>query len=305
MAFYGIFLGHEHRESVGERHLCRGERMVVRKGVLDHVQAVRTQLAEKALRVADAGHGVHTLSVERRERSSRALVQTHDLRSFELHAERHARQQRCERAACHGAIHHYRIHLAQPRCWLAQRTGRQQTAVADTARAVDHHDLAIAREPAARLRQVDAVVVNGVMTRGSLAPLLPGVVLGMQLEATEVVSLDERSRQPLASFTGQRVHAVAGIGNPQRFFAELRAHDLEVIEHACPDHHPVTAAHVAFADTLPVLMTEKDAVKFDSSANPQLWYVPVTAQLTAPDAQELLMRVLAKVRGTATAGGLP
>jgi len=159
------------------------------------------------------------------------------------------------------------------------------------------------REPAARLRQVDAVVVNGVMTRGSLAPLLPGVVLGMQLEATEVVSLDERSRQPLASFTGQRVHAVAGIGNPQRFFAELRAHDLEVIEHAFPDHHPVTAAQVAFADALPVLMTEKDAVKFRSSANPRLWYVPVTAQLTAHDAQELLTRVLAKVRGTATAGG--
>ena len=159
------------------------------------------------------------------------------------------------------------------------------------------------REPATRLRQVDAVVVNGAMTRGSLAPLLPGVVLGMQLEATEVVSLDERLRRPLASFNGQRVHAVAGIGNPERFFSELRAHGLEVIEHAFPDHHPLTAAQVAFADTLPVLMTEKDAVKSRSSANPRLWYVPVTAQLTAHDAHELLTRVLAKVRDTATAGG--
>ena len=161
------------------------------------------------------------------------------------------------------------------------------------------------REPATRLREVDAVVVNGALTRGSLAALLPGVVLGMQLEASEALSLDERSRRPLASFNGQRVHAVAGIGNPQRFFSELRAHGLEVIEHAFPDHHPLTAAQVAFADALPVLMTEKDAVKCHSFANSRLWYVPVTAQLTAQDAHELLARVLAKVRGTGTAGGLP
>jgi tetraacyldisaccharide 4'-kinase len=159
------------------------------------------------------------------------------------------------------------------------------------------------REPASRLRQVDAVVVNGAVTRGSLAPLLPGVVLGMQLAATEAVSLDERSRRPLGSFNGQRVHAVAGIGNPQRFFSELRAYGLEVIEHAFPDHHPLSAAQVAFADALPVLMTEKDAVKSRSFANPRLWYVPVSAQLTAPDAHELLTRVLARVRTTATAGG--
>jgi tetraacyldisaccharide 4'-kinase len=159
------------------------------------------------------------------------------------------------------------------------------------------------REPATRLRQVDAVVVNGAVTRGSLATLLPGAVLGMQLEATEVVSLDERTRRPLASFAGQRVHAVAGIGNPQRFFSGLRAHGLEVIEHGFPDHHPLTAAEVTFADALPVLMTEKDAVKSHSFADPRLWYVPVTAQLTAHDARELLTRVLARVRGTATAGG--
>ena len=83
----------------------------------------------------------------------------------------------------------------------------------------------------------------------------------------------------------------------------MRAHGLEVIEHAFPDHHPLSAAQVAFADALPVLMTEKDAVKSRSFANPRLWYVPVSAQLTAHDAQELLARVLARVRATATAGG--
>ena len=159
------------------------------------------------------------------------------------------------------------------------------------------------REPPTRLRQVDAVVVNGTLAQGSLARLVPDALLGMRLAAAEVVSVDERSRRPLASFQGQRVHGVAGIGNPQRFFTELRAHGLEVIEHAFPDHHPFAAAEVAFADGLPALMTEKDAVKCAEFANPQLWYVPVTAQLTARDAHELLTRVLAKVQGTAPAGG--
>jgi len=178
--------------------------------------------------------------------------------------------------------------------------------VVDGARGVGNGRLLPAgplREPTTRLLQVDAIVVNGSATHGSLAALLPPAVLAMQLAAIEVVSVDERERRPLASFQGQRVHAVAGIGNPQRFFRELRAHGMELIEHAFPDHHPLSAAEVAFADALPVLMTEKDAVKCGTFANPRLWYVPVTAHLSAHDAHELLARVLAKVRGAAPAGG--
>jgi len=161
------------------------------------------------------------------------------------------------------------------------------------------------REPTRRLLRVDAIVVNGSVTHGSLAALPPGMVLGMQLQATEAVSVDERRRRPLASFRGLRVHGVAGIGNPQRFFTELRAQGMEVIEHAFPDHHPLTAAELAFADSLPVLMTEKDAVKCAALADQRLWYVPITAQLAASDAQALLNRILTKVRaaGGAVAGG--
>ncbi|HEY6823908.1 MAG TPA: tetraacyldisaccharide 4'-kinase [Steroidobacteraceae bacterium] len=159
------------------------------------------------------------------------------------------------------------------------------------------------REPTARLLRVDAIVVNGDATHRSLAALPAGRALTMQLQVGEAVSVDERRRQPLAAFRGARVHAVAGIGNPQRFFAQLRAHGLEVIEHAFPDHHPLSAAELAFADSLAVLMTEKDAVKCAPFADQRLWYVPVTAQLAAPDAQQLLSHILPKVRGAAGAGG--
>lgn len=99
----------------------------------------------------------------------------------------------------------------------------------------------------------------------------------------------------LAAFRGRQAHAVAGIGNPQRFFAELRSHGIEVIEHAFPDHHPFTARELRFEDELAVLMTEKDAVKCAPFADPRLWYVPVSARFSEPDARALRTRVLEKV----------
>jgi tetraacyldisaccharide 4'-kinase len=153
------------------------------------------------------------------------------------------------------------------------------------------------REPLIALSRADVVVVNGAPGHASLArALAPGSALGMSLEAQEAVRLDARAPpRALSAFCGQRVHAVAGIGNPQRFFEELRAQGMEVFEHAFPDHHPFSAPELVFGDELPVLMTEKDAVKCSTFADPRLWYVPVTAQFSAGDARELLARVLARI----------
>ena len=118
----------------------------------------------------------------------------------------------------------------------------------------------------------------------------------MRLAAHDAVRIDARtSPRALSTFRGRRAHAVAGIGNPQRFFAELRAHGIEVIEHPFPDHHPFTAAELRFGDELPVLMTEKDAVKCAPFADPRLWYVPVSASFSEPDARALRKRVLERV----------
>ena len=152
------------------------------------------------------------------------------------------------------------------------------------------------REPPRRLQQVDAVVLNGAAEHASLAGRLPPDCLQMRLVGQQAARVDgEPPRCALAEFRGAPVHAVAGIGNPGRFFSALQGQGLRLIEHRFADHHAFVAAELEFGDQLPVLMTEKDAVKCASFANPRLWYVPVSAEFSPDDARELLRRVLAKL----------
>lgn len=147
------------------------------------------------------------------------------------------------------------------------------------------------REPPARLAEADAVVLNG-----GPRPEWPQAI-PMRLVPGDVLPLDGRqTARPLAAFAGQRVHAVAGIGNPGRFFAMLRAHGLVVEEHPFPDHHAFAASELGFGDPSPVLMTEKDAVKCASFHDARLWYVPVRCELAPPDAQRLVERLLTRTR---------
>jgi len=126
------------------------------------------------------------------------------------------------------------------------------------------------REPRSRLRGVDAVVSHASPVKG----------FGMTLQGDLVHRMtDARERQPLQAFAGQRVHAVAGIGDPNRFFLHLGKAGLKVVPHPFPDHHPFTARDLEFGDDAPVLLTEKDAVKLRSVARPGWWVLPVSAQL--------------------------
>lgn len=128
------------------------------------------------------------------------------------------------------------------------------------------------REPMARLREVDFIVCNGGDAHGG--------EIAMRLCLQAAMSMMEPARrEPLAHFAGRRVHAVAGIGNPERFFDALREHGIEVRRHPFPDHHRYVAADLAFGDGLPVLMTEKDAVKCRRFARDGWWAVPVAANL--------------------------
>lgn len=155
------------------------------------------------------------------------------------------------------------------------------------------------REPMRGLLLADAVVVNGAEPSEWLTGtcLQSGAaILQMQLVPGTVQALTGTQCRSLESFSGLAVHAVAGIGNPGRFFGELRSFGLEVIEHAFADHHPLVASDLDFGDDLPVLMTEKDAVKCRGFSDARLWYVPVTAHLDAMQSDELLLRVTRRLQ---------
>ena len=130
------------------------------------------------------------------------------------------------------------------------------------------------REPPSRLRGVDLVIVNGP----DQDTLRPGEY-GMRLLSGAAVNLlDPQQTRPLAHWRGQTVHAVAGIGDPERFFAGLRDAGIRVLAHPKPDHHRYRAHDLRFADPYPVLLTEKDAVKCRAFASKACWMVPVTAE---------------------------
>src|SRR6185437_5522698 len=140
------------------------------------------------------------------------------------------------------------------------------------------------REPASRLREVEFVVCNGGAPHAG--------EISMRLVLDEAIELVEPGRtRSLDGFSGQRVHAVAGIGHPPRFFDALRAAGLEVIEHPFPDHHHYSISDFDFGGLLPVLMTEKDAVKCRPFARENWWAVPATAVLPASFLDQLAVRM--------------
>ena len=127
------------------------------------------------------------------------------------------------------------------------------------------------RESVARLRTVDFVVMHGVASAAEFS---------LQLELASVYNLrDTASVRDIASFATGVVHAVAGIGHPARFFQQLRAAGVQLIEHPFPDHHAYTAGDINFGDDLPVLMTEKDAVKCRAFAAAHCWAVTAHARV--------------------------
>ena len=128
------------------------------------------------------------------------------------------------------------------------------------------------REPIARLADIPVKVCNGGAPQTGEIPM-------RLIGDMAVIIARTCSARPLESFAGERVHAVAAIGNPERFFTSLRVHGIHVIAHAFPDHHAFAPADLAFDDDLPVLMTEKDAIKCERFAAANFWCVPVRAEL--------------------------
>ncbi len=124
------------------------------------------------------------------------------------------------------------------------------------------------REPTTRLDSCDLIVSNG--RNDSYQHYF-------DIEYEDVVSLSsDTMSKPLGDFKDFTVHAVAGIGYPQRFFRMLQDADMHVIEHRFPDHHAYQEADLEFNNNDPILMTEKDAVKCKKFIGKNIWYVPIS-----------------------------
>ena len=149
------------------------------------------------------------------------------------------------------------------------------------------------REPARRLDSADAVVLTQRRAGGAsrVQPVCP-FVAEARLSPGEAVNLRTGERKGLAQFRGRRVHAVAGVGNPQAFFDALGEAGLDVTPHPLPDHAPIDPTAPPFPDDATVLMTEKDAVKCQAHARDGWWYVELDLGMERETGRDLLALVL-------------
>ncbi|BBI99254.1 tetraacyldisaccharide 4'-kinase [Ferrigenium kumadai] len=181
----------------------------------------------------------------------------------------------CDVVLCDDGLQHYRL----------QRDA--EIAVVDGARGLGNGMLLPAgplREPAGRLRTVDAVVVNGgETTSGQYAMNLDGAVFYNLLDPARIVTA--------AHFHALRNHAVAGIGNPRRYFLHLESLGIAFTPHPFPDHHPYRAEELAFADCDAILLTEKDAVKCAAFADERYWVLRVDARIDPALTAHILRKI--------------
>ena len=154
------------------------------------------------------------------------------------------------------------------------------------------------RENLSRLNCVDAVVVNGSRSQESgVRSQGSGVRSQEKTFRMELVGetfynlLNPGSRCAPSAFMGKRLHAIAGIGNPQRFFDHLQGLGLTTEAHAFPDHHRFEQQELDYVDAEAIFMTEKDAVKCLAFANEKFWVLPVQAQVDAELGKVILQKL--------------
>ncbi len=152
------------------------------------------------------------------------------------------------------------------------------------------------RELPERLVEVDQLLVNGPMQRSDGLSVAEQNAVRFDLVATEACRLNGSLTRPISRFGDTTVHAVAGIGNPERFFDLLRARGIQVIEHALVDHAPIRREDLEFGDNFDVFMTEKDAVKLGRKVKDKFWYVPVELHMDPVHSAPLIEQIESRLR---------
>lgn len=145
------------------------------------------------------------------------------------------------------------------------------------------------REPVTRLKHADLIVTNGNAQAGEY---------GMRMVVRSLRHLPSGKRKPVGEFPRDApIHAVAGTGNPSRFFALLREQGFRIEEHAFPDHHRFRPRDLEFSGEAPIVMTTKDAVKCRAFATGRHWALEVSAEPAPEFAKRLLRLIEEKPRG--------
>ncbi len=146
------------------------------------------------------------------------------------------------------------------------------------------------REPESGIHRAHIVVINSLSNAqftvrcDALAAKTSGRErpCAMRMELLEMVNLVDNRRRNLSQCAGQRVHAVAGTGNPARFFSQLESKGIKITPHSFPDHHGYIEDDLRFGDERPVLMTEKDGIKCRNMAVAKnIWVVPARLHVDA------------------------
>jgi tetraacyldisaccharide 4'-kinase len=144
------------------------------------------------------------------------------------------------------------------------------------------------REFSSRLTKADAVIVNGEGWEYE-------GVYRVQPVAQSLYQVSGFTKKTLEEFRETQVHAVAGIGNPKRFFDTLKDAGIDVLPHPLPDHANLSKEDIEFNDSRPVLITEKDAVKCQHFAHNDVWCLPIKMEFQIEDKQRLMNLVLGKL----------
>lgn len=144
------------------------------------------------------------------------------------------------------------------------------------------------REPLPRLSDIDFFVTKGAVLRDHFSVQ----EFPMHYDIKPLCHVKgQKSERLLSVFRGRSVHALAGIGHPERFFTRLRDNGLKLSCHSFPDHHFYKQEDIHFDDGLPVIMTEKDAVKCQTIAGIEHWYLPIEARLPTLFGERLLQKI--------------
>lgn len=140
------------------------------------------------------------------------------------------------------------------------------------------------REPLSRLQNVDFIIHNNSDE---------STEFNMKFMQGNAINLiNPQQTRSLSEFSNQTIHAVAGIGNPEQFFEQLRKQKMTVIPHPFSDHHLFKTADLDFDDSHAILMTEKDAVKCQSIAKKNMWFIPIEASIGGKLEQHLLTKLV-------------